>query len=180
VIVDRLKSSYRQLETSVGRPWFRPLMALIALVDHFVLVFPVDAFLLSTTFLQPKKWFSTAAWFWLGSCAGIFIFYFLVFSYGMSFVDWVAPGISSGSIWNAISEFFQNYGLWVLFISAVSSIPQQPATAILSLAAVPFDKFAAVYLLGRAIKYVGLCYLASHAPNLLKKFWRPPKPPIQE
>jgi membrane protein YqaA with SNARE-associated domain len=178
--MNKLKSILSQMDLYVSRWWFRPLLAGIAFADHFLLVFPVDAFLLSVAFLQPKKWWLTAAWFCLGSTLGIFLFFFFVQDLGLPFVSWIAPDMVTGSLWGKLTGFFQQYGLWVLFASAAMSIPQQPAAAIVALADVSFWPFAGAFLAGRAFKYFSLCYLAAFAPGLLQKIWKPPKPPIQE
>ena len=68
-------------------------------------------------------------------------------------------------------NFFNKYGLFVVFAFGVSPLMQQPVIILSALANTPLFELAAVIFAGRFIKFNLLAYLGSHSPRLLKKMW---------
>jgi membrane protein YqaA with SNARE-associated domain len=68
-------------------------------------------------------------------------------------------------------EFFEKYGLLLVFVVAATPFVQQPAIILASLADTPLFELVAVIFLGRLIKFLIMAYIGSHAPRLLTKMW---------
>jgi membrane protein YqaA with SNARE-associated domain len=74
-------------------------------------------------------------------------------------------------MWVMTQNFFNQYGLFVVFAVAASPLMQHPAIILASLTHTPLTELALVIFSGRLIKYILMGYLASHSPQYLKKFW---------
>ena len=68
-------------------------------------------------------------------------------------------------------EFFEKYGLLLVFFVAVTPLIQQPAVILASLANTPLVELAVVVFTGRFIKFLIMAYVGSHAPQMLSKLW---------
>ncbi len=90
---------------------------------------------------------------------------------GLEWILQTYPGINETKYWLLTSEFFEKYGLLLVFGVAVTPLMQQPAIILASLAQTPLLPLAAIMFSGRLIKFLLMAYLGSHAPKLLNKMW---------
>ena len=154
-------------------------MVLLAGVDHYVLVFPVDPMIIFSVLLHPKKWFSISFWFALGSFLGAFSIAYFTALWGPQFIDSYFPMLVQSAYWKWAQDFFTTHGVWFILLSSAAPMPQQPTMMISALAAVPLWKIAGMLWLGRLFKFCLIGYLASHAPKKLARLW-PLKQELEE
>ena len=160
-----------KLEKYADRFWYAPLIGILAILDNIIVVIPNDGILIASAMLIPKRWVLFAFSVAIGSSIGAVVLALLVEHQGGPWVMELFPGIDKSQIWIWTKEFFEKYGLIVVFVVGLSPILQQPVIIIAALASTPLYKLAAVIFLGRLIKYLLMAYLGSHSPRLLKKIW---------
>ncbi len=163
---------FQDLQRFVHQWWYCPAFGLLCGVDHYIVFIPVLGMLVSAVFLAPKKWFSLASWGGVGSAIGVWSIGWLSHELGLSFLQEYFPGFMTTGLWTWAEAFFIKHGVWVVFVSGVSPIAQQPAVMIASLAGAPLMEVGVVLLVGILIKFNLLAYLASHAPQALNRFRR--------
>lgn len=121
--------------------------------------------------LLPKRWFILALCVAVGSTLGALALATLVEFQGLPWILDMYPGVIETKTWTLSMEFFERYGLFLVFAVAITPFMQQPAVILASLANTPLIKLAAVIFIGRFIKFLIMSYLGSHAPRLLSKMW---------
>jgi membrane protein YqaA with SNARE-associated domain len=167
-----LISEYAKLlQRYADRYWFAPLIGLLAALDNFVIIIPNEGILISSSMVIPKRWFIFALNIAIGSTLGALALAALVEFQGLPFILKIFPGINETTLWAMMLKFFERYGLFFIFVVAITPIAQQPSIILASLANTPFLKLALVVFLGRSIKFFILAYAATHAPRLLSKIW---------
>jgi len=167
----QIKRAVQVLQKFVGRLWYPPATGLLAALDNFFLVIPMDGILISSTMLTPRRWLALAMSVAIGSTIGAMILSGFVEAKGLPWILEMYPGINESNWWIWTADFFQSYGLLVVFAVAVTPFVQQPAVILASMAKTPMLELALVIFLGRTIKYLIMAYVASHAPRLLSKMW---------
>lgn len=161
----------KRLQHSADRFWYAPFIGALAAIDNIILIIPNDGILISSAMLNPKRWFLFAFTITIGSTLGALALGALVEWEGLPFILNLYPGIDESFFWIKTNEFFQQYGLLVVFIIALMPIVQQPAVILAALASTPLLELALVVFLGRSIKFLIMAYVASHAPKLLARMW---------
>lgn len=151
--------------------WYGPSIAALSFIDNLVLIIPNDGILISASMLSPKKWFGFAIFISIGSTLGAMTLAYLVSIYGMDVLHIFSPNIESSSSWLKTAEFFNDYGLIVVFIVAATPLFQQPSVVLATLAATPLWQLGVCVFAGRALKFILMSWIASHAPKLLSKLW---------
>ncbi len=159
------------LQRYVDRVWYPPLIGALAALDNLVIVIPNDGILISSSMLVPKRWFILALSVALGSTLGAMVLATLVESQGMPWILDLWPGINETKNWALSMQFFEQYGLLLVFAVAITPLMQQPAVILASLANTPLLHLAVVIFTGRFLKFLFMAYLGSHAPRLLKRLW---------
>lgn len=155
----------------VDRWWYPFLIAFLTFVDVFTIVVPSDGILVSSAMMRPKKWIRTAFAMTVGSFLGGALFAALVFHYGESFVFALMPTITETVVWSWTHDFFQKYGLIVVFLAAASPVSFQPALFFAVIAHTPFAQIMLMLFAGRALKNFVIAWVSSHTPRALEKFW---------
>jgi len=162
-----LSKFIRTLQTYVSRPWYPPLLGLLAALDHLIIIIPTDGLLVTSILAAPKRWLSFVLWLTLGSVLGGTLLATFIQTYETPFLEWVSPGIHLTEYWKLTDSWVEEYGLWALFTIAALPIFQHPVIAITALAGLPLYQIALFMLGGRIIKYGVFGWLASHAPQAL-------------
>ena len=167
----KISSYVKTLQRFTDRVWYPPLIGFLAALDNFVVVIPNDGILISSSMLIPRRWFILALSVSVGSTVGALSLAAVVELQGLPWILEVYPGLNESQTWKLALDFFERYGLLLVFLVAVTPFAQQPAVILASLANTPFFELAAVILTGRLIKFLAMAYVASHAPRLLTKMW---------
>ncbi len=168
---EKIKAWTAKLEQFADRAWYPPLIGLLAALDNIIIIIPNDGILIASSMLIPKRWLIYAIFITLGSTLGAWMLATLVESQGLPFVLEYFPGINQTAMWIKTDEYFNKYGLLVVFAVAASPLVQQPIVILAALASTPVLKISAVIFAGRLIKFLVMAYLGSHSPKYLKKIW---------
>lgn len=167
----KIRAYVQWLEQFADRPWYPPLIGLLAALDNYVIVIPNDGILVASSMLIPKRWILFATSISIGSTIGAVTFSLLVEHQGLPWILEFYPGINTTEMWIWTDKFFSQYGLLVLFAISASPLVQQPAIILAALANTPLFHLAVVVFTGRFLKFMIMSFLASHSPRLLKKMW---------
>jgi membrane protein YqaA with SNARE-associated domain len=166
-----VRSWISKLQKHSGRWWYAPVVAVLAGLDAFVIVIPTDGLLVGAVMLAPRRWIYTALVVTLGSTLGALTLAALLEVHGLPFLLEIKPGIDQGSLWVWTDKMMDSYGGWALFAVALSPIMQHPAVALAALAGMPLWEIFVCVFLGRAIKYLFISWVCTHAPGLLSRLW---------
>lgn len=167
----KIRVYVHNLQRYTDRFWYPPLIGFLAALDNLVIIIPTDGILISSAMLIPKRWFVLALSVAVGSTLGALVLAALVEFQGLPWILDFYPGVSETKTWTLSMEFFDKYGLLLVFAVAITPFMQQPAVILASLANTPLMELAAVIFVGRFIKFFVMAYLGSHAPRLLSKLW---------
>lgn len=171
VLKRHIRKKVRHLQLFGDRIWYPPLLGFLAALDNLILVIPNDGLLISSSMLTPRKWLVLAINVTIGSTLGALALIIVVKSQGLPWILEVYPGVDQSQIWLWSLDFFQRYGMLLVFFVALTPIAQQPAVMLASLAQSPTQELCFVIFSGRLIKFIFLAYLASHTPKLISKLW---------
>lgn len=167
----RIRGFVETLQRYTDRLWYPPLIGLLAALDNFIIVVPTDGILISSSMLTPKRWIALALSVAVGSTLGALVLAALVELQGLPWILEYYPSVNQTQTWAWSQEFFENYGLILVFAVAVTPVMQQPAVILAGLANTPLVQLAFVIFTGRVIKFLIMAYVGSHAPRLLDKMW---------
>ncbi len=164
-------NSISSLKRFTDRIWYSTLIGLIASLDSFIIFVPTDGVLISSSIFNPKRWLKFAVSVSIGSALGALVLAALVQQQGLPWILDFYPGISESQIWHLTIEFFEQYGLIFLFLFSMTPFPQQPVVILASISSTPLYQLLVIIFAGRFVKFLVFSYLASHAPQYLKKIW---------
>lgn len=167
----RLRVYIQALQGFADRTWYPLLIGFLAALDNIVIIIPNDGILISSSMLTPKRWFVLALSVAVGSSFGAFVLAALVELQGLPLILDMYPGVNETQAWQWSLEFFEKFGLLLVFVVAATPFVQQPAIILASLADTPLVQLVAVIFFGRLIKFLIMAYIGSHAPRLLTKMW---------
>jgi membrane protein YqaA with SNARE-associated domain len=159
----------QKLKTFADRSWYAPLVGLLAGLDQFIVVIPIEWLLIPGVLVRPKRWLSSALWVTTGCALGALLLAGVAENYGPDLLTQWAPSVVHSKGWVQATGFLDEHGALSVFLIAVSPFPQQPIVALAGLAKISLPKVFLAVWMGRAIKYCLVAWLASHAPNLLSR-----------
>jgi membrane protein YqaA with SNARE-associated domain len=168
---ERMQKLVQFLQRFTDRSWYPPLIGFLAALDNLVLIIPNDGILISSSILTPRRWFGLALCVAIGSTVGAVVLASLVELHGLPWIQETYPGMVGSKAWAWSAQFFDKYGLFLVFGVAVTPFLQQPAVILASLADTPMFELAAVIFIGRFIKFLIMAHIGSHAPQKLNKMW---------
>lgn len=160
-----------KLEQFADRVWYAPFIGLLAALDSIFVVIPNDGILIASSMLVPKRWLIFAVCVATGSTIGAVTLGLVVEHQGLPWILEYYPGIDQSEVWKWTEDFFDEYGLLVVFAIGASPLMQQPVIILAGLADTPLLNFAVALFIGRILKFSLMAYLGSHSPKLLKKMW---------
>ncbi len=160
-----------KLEQFADRAWYGPLIGFLAALDAIILVIPNDGILVASTMLVPRRWIIFAVCVAVGSSLGAIALNYIVEIQGLPFILEYYPGLDQTYWWKITQNFFDQYGILIVFAVGASPIMQQPAIVLAALANTPVTQLATAIFLGRILKFLLMAYLASHSPKVLKRIW---------
>jgi membrane protein YqaA with SNARE-associated domain len=167
----KTRALVKVLQTFADRYWYPPFIGFLAAIDNLIVVIPTDGILISSSMIVPKRWLLLAINVAIGSTLGALALAVVVEYQGWPLIVKWYPGIEASKNWIMTREFFESYGLFLVFLIAIAPLAQQPAVVLAALAQTPLWKLLAVVFIGRLIKYLIMAYIGSHAPKLLNKMW---------
>ena len=167
----KIQAYVQKLEQFADRAWYPPLIGLLSALDNLIVVIPNDGILVASSMLVPKRWAIFALSISIGSTIGAVILGSLVEHQGLPWVLEFFPGIDKTQMWTWTDEFFDKYGLYLVFAIGASPVMQQPIIILAAIANTPLSELATVIFISRFLKFNLMAYLGSHSPRLLKKMW---------
>ncbi len=167
----KIRELIKPLQGFANRFWYAPLIGLLSGLDNLIVVIPNDGILISSSMLAPKRWLLFAVSMAIGSTIGALSLALLVRLYGLPWIIEIYPGITESQTWALAIEFFESYGLALVFFMSLTPFPQQPAVILASLAHSSFLELGVVICVSRLLKFLILAYIGSHTPRLLTKMW---------
>lgn len=167
----RIRKYIKILQKYADRIWYPPLIGMLAALDNIVIIIPNDGILISSSMLTPRRWFTLALSVAVGSTFGAIILATFVETQGLEWILEMYPRINETKSWIWTENFFERYGLLLVFIVAITPLMQQPAIILASLAETPLFLLATIIFPGRFIKFLVMAYVGSHAPRFLNKMW---------
>ncbi|MFN3697694.1 MAG: YqaA family protein [Pseudobdellovibrio sp.] len=167
----KIQNFVKSIQKYTDRFWYAPLIGLLAALDNLIIIIPNDGILISSSMLKPKHWFLFSLSVAIGSTIGAIALAALVEYQGLPWILDIYPGINETKSWSLSVQFFEQYGLFLVFAVAITPFMQQPAVILASLANTSLIHLAAVIFIGRFIKFLIMAYIGSHAPRLLSKLW---------
>lgn len=171
LIHNRIKKSIQILQKFADRIWYPPFIGILAALDNFVVIIPNDGILISSSMLTPKRWVTLGISVAIGSTLGAIILAAFVKAQGLDWILEIYPGVNETKSWIWTKDFFDNYGLMLVFVIALTPFMQQPIVIMASLTEKPLFLLAVIMFSGRLIKFILMAYIGSHAPRLLNKLW---------
>lgn len=160
-----------KLEKHTDRFWYAPVIGILAALDNLIIIIPNDGILIASSMIAPKRWSIFAISVAIGSTVGAIALCLLLKWQGLPWILNLFPGLDQSQAWTLTDKFFDQYGLYVVFVIGLSPLMQQPVIILAALAHTPLYELTAVIFAGRLIKYLVLGYVGSHSPKLLKKIW---------
>ena len=168
---NKIKKYVKILQKYANRIWYPPFIGLLAALDNLVIIVPNDGILISSAMLTPRRWFTLALCVAIGSTLGAIVLATFVETQGLHWILEMYPGINENKSWVWTENFFEKYGMLLVFVVAITPLMQQPAIIIASLAKTPLLLLAVIIFSGRFIKFLVMSSLGSHAPRFLNKIW---------
>ena len=168
---EKIRTKVAALQRHIDRIWYPPLIGFLAALDNLVIIIPNDGILISSSMLTPRRWLVLALSVTIGSTLGALALAALVEFQGLPWILDLYPNLSETQTWLLSKNFFEEYGLFLVFVVAATPLMQQPAIILASLANTPLMELGVVIFIGRLIKFLIMAYLGSHAPKLLDKLW---------
>ncbi len=168
---NRIRRYIKILQKYADRIWYPPFIGILAALDNILIIIPSDGILISSSMLTPRRWFTLALSVAIGSTFGAIILAAFVETQGLEWILEMYPGINETKSWLWTEDFFERYGMLLVFIVAITPLMQQPAIILASLAETPLFLLAAIVFSGRFSKFLLMAYVGSHAPRFLNKFW---------
>lgn len=164
-------STLRGLKKFSDRGWYAPLIGLLAGMDQFIVVVPIEWLMIPNILFRPKNWLRTSLIVTTGCALGALALAALADVYGATLISQWAPSVVHSAGWARSTAYINQGGAWALLLVAASPLPQQPAVALAGLSHMSLGKIFAAIWVGRAIKYCSLAFLASHAPTVFNKLF---------
>src|SRR5436190_23257154 len=123
----RIRKFVHTLQGYSGRFWYPPLIGALAAADNFIVIVPTDGILISSTMLTPRRWLTLSLCVSIGSTIGAMLLAMVVELQGLPWVLELYPGIDQSQVWLWTVQFFDRYGLLVVFVIALSPLMKQPS-----------------------------------------------------
>lgn len=162
-------SVLEKLKNFADRTWYVPLIGVLAAVDLFIVILPIEWLMIPGVLMKPRRWLPIALVITTGSALGSLALAALAQAHGPAFIENHLPSLIQSIRWKQSSEFIQLHGPLALLVIAGSPLPQQPAVAFAGLSKMSLPLVFSVVWVGRALKYCFVAWAASHAPKLLAK-----------
>lgn len=161
----------RRIQRYANRIWFPPLLLFLAAIDVLVIIIPTEGILISSSMVIKKRWMLFALFASIGATIGSLILVYLVDHYGLQKILEFYPRLDQGNVWKWTLNFFNQYGLLVVFLVGLTPFSQQPVLAIAAISNISIFPLASVILVSRIIKCSTIAFIATRTPRLLNKLW---------
>lgn len=153
------------LGASLAGRGFLWVCLLLALAGTFSAAYPVTAVVVPASLLAPGRWRQISVVTALGSALGATLLVILCHHLGWSQAYQHFPELVSNARWGEIMAWMSRYGLLMLFVIALSPLPQTPALVFAGIVRHDYADVFAVMLAGKLFKYATYAWLAASFPE---------------
>ncbi len=163
-----LSTHFARIQRYLDRPWYPLLLAALAAVDQIIFVIPTDGLTVAAILATPRRWVQYAIAATIGNLIGCGILAEGVYQNA----DWLHERLGTlmeSGWWSTVEHFVQSNGSWSIALGAISPLPLQFWVIVPALAGMPATELFPALLIGRFVRFVALCWIASHAPKLLSR-----------
>lgn len=133
---------------------------------RLLLFIPIDGLTVAAVFSAPKRWFQFAIASALGNILGCGILAEAVYQNSGWILDRFRPWMESPT-WHRVEHFVHWSGGWSLLLGAASPIPLQIWVIVPALAGMSALPLFVFLTLGRLLRSLTICWIATHTPKLL-------------
>ena len=155
-----------QLERFTTKRWYLPLISILAGLDMFLVLFPTDILVVSTSIVhrsRPRSWIKIALSVTTGSALGALALAWATQEWGPRVFRSIALVGPSSQTWATAETLIQKHGRWALVLMAAGPLPAQPGVILASAAKVAMTPIFVSVWLGRWIKYAFLAWSRSQS-----------------
>lgn len=145
--------------------------ALLSFAGTVTAIYPVTAVVVPATLLAARRWRAIACFSACGSALGATILIAVFHHLGWTQIYAHFPEIAGNEGWMRFMGWATRFGIWAVFLIAVSPLPQTPAFIVLGIADFNYAGVLLATLLGKLIKYGAFAWAASHFPGRVKGSW---------
>ena len=163
----------QKIQTFVNKPWYVPLIMLLAAMDSFLFIFPIDLFLITRILFQKEFWIQTALSIATASALGslcLALFIKLDLPFLLKFMDRLE--IHSAQHFTQGTYYIHQYGAIGVGIVSLSFIPLPIAIVVAAWEKVPLLSIFFAAWIGRCIKYLIYGFISAYFPGFLRKIKR--------
>ncbi|NDD92152.1 hypothetical protein EBZ37_08715 [bacterium] len=161
-----MKSRFALIQRYLDRPWYPLALGAMAAADLIVIIIPIDGLTVAAVAAASRRWHQFAVAVSVGNTLGCAVLAQGVYSNAA----WISERFSflmHSHAWAQVEHFIQSYGVWAVTLGALSPIPLQVWVIVPALAKMPVFELLSALLIGRVIRSLILCWIASHVPRLL-------------
>lgn len=159
---DRLRPVLQRTVSSSG---FTAVCALLALLGTLTAAYPVTAVVVPAVLLAPGRWKGVSLACALGSALAATALVVAFHHMGWNQVYAYFPQLQTDSQWQQVMQWGEDYGIWALFLIAISPLPQTPALILLASSHQDYAPIFLAMLGGKILKYGFFAWLARHFPE---------------
>jgi membrane protein YqaA with SNARE-associated domain len=163
-----LSTHFARVQRYLDRPWYPLLLGALAAADQILVVIPTDGLTVAAILATPRRWMQYAIAATTGNLLGCGILAEGIYRNSDWLHERLGPWMES-SWWSTVENFIQSNGSWSIALGALSPIPLQFWVIVPALARMPAAELFLALLIGRLVRFVALCWIASHAPKLLSR-----------
>lgn len=131
--------------------------------------YPVTAVVVPATLLAARKWWSIACVSALGSALGATALIYIFHHLGWNELYAHFPELGRSESWAGTADWVARYGVFALFLIALSPLPQTPALLLFGAVRQDYAGVFIALLLGKLIKYGVFAWTASHFPEQVSR-----------
>ena len=160
---------FRKASRFFDHPWFFAGLGVLALVNNFTVLIPVEPLLLGAVFVQPKQWRLGTLWVALGSALGAFALAYLLQRHASGLALHFIPHRLHSPSWAHYVTMTRRLGFFGVGLLALAPLPQQAIIVAALLVDTSPLSISLQIGLSRALKYGLFSYITARKvrPSLL-------------
>lgn len=134
-------------------PYGVPALFFLALAESSFFPIPPDVLLLALAIARPQKALTYAAWCLAGSVIGGVIGYYIGLGLWNTVEGYLIPTVFSAEKFDTVTEWYQEYGVLIVFIAAFTPMPYKVFTIAAGVFQLPLLPFIGASVIGRGARF---------------------------
>lgn len=158
----------RRIVALVASPGYVFLVALLAALDSFIFVFPIDFLLIARVLTKRDDWLRSALIIATGSALGAAAL--------AALLEWHVVGAHMSSLFSHVqthsaAKFIHRYGSLGVAIISVSFVPLPVGTLLAAFEKISVPSIFLAAWVGRIVKYCFFAAVCAYAPRLMNRLF---------